>query len=139
MENTTNLTLADVEKILEQWKVAPPSAEETDLFLSNAISDLNNAEKAEGFKTNIEEVGAWANETDEAFGRVKRGLEDIWEKYGKDFPDLAKFRADWLSYNAVRMPCNHFRSGTESCLDARSSAALGYIAVYLARCGVYPH
>lgn len=100
MENTTNLTLADVEKILEQWKVAPPSAEETDLFLSNAISDLNNAEKAEGFKTNIEEVGAWANETDEAFGRVKRGLEDIWEKYGKDFPDLAKFRADWLSYNA---------------------------------------
>lgn len=99
MSTAETLTLVDVEKILAQWAVNGPTRAEQDQFIATVIQDLNDPQKVGGFQRNIEEVGIWANEVDAAFDRVSRSMEDIFQRYGSTFPELARFRDDWNSYN----------------------------------------
>ena len=101
MSTGSTLTYEDVQAILAQWKARGTTPEEQDEFLENATRDLQDPEKAKAYQANIEQVGVWANEVDAAFDRVTRSLEDMVQRYGSKFPELAGFRDDWNGYNAV--------------------------------------
>ncbi|TEB26954.1 hypothetical protein FA13DRAFT_1795203 [Coprinellus micaceus] len=81
MSTASTLTYDEVKAVLSQWKASGP-------------------EKAKAYQANIEQVGVWANEVDAAFDRVTRSLQDMVERYGSRFPELAGFRDDWNGYNA---------------------------------------
>lgn len=104
MSSETPLSRQQIQSILEQWKAnGGPSPEEQQRFQEAVTNDLNDPEKVKGYQANIEEVGKWANEVDESFGRVTRGMQDMVDRYGSKFPELAGFRDDWNGYNAVRL------------------------------------
>ncbi|KAJ2912041.1 hypothetical protein MD484_g8367, partial [Candolleomyces efflorescens] len=86
--------------IPEAWRASGgPSQEEQDQYINGAIKSLGDPEQVVQFQQNVEEVGVWANDVDAAFDRVTRGFVDIVAKYGKDFPGLSAFLADWKTYN----------------------------------------
>ena len=101
MSTGSTLTYEAVQAILAQWKARGTTPEEQDEFLENATHDLQDPEKAKAYQANIEQVGVWANEVDAAFDRVARSLEDMVQRHGSKFPELASFRDDWKGYNAV--------------------------------------
>jgi hypothetical protein len=95
--------MQDSLNIPEVWRASGgPSQEEQDQFINGAIKSLSDPQQVGQFEQNVEEVGVWANEVDAAFDRVTRGFMDMVAKYGKDFPELYMFLADWKTYNAVR-------------------------------------
>lgn len=99
--DASTLTYEEVKAVLSQWKASGTTPEQQDEFFDNATRDLQDPEKAKGYQANIEQVGVWANEVDASFDRVTRGMEDMVQRYGSKFPELAGFRDDWNGYNGV--------------------------------------
>ncbi|TEB33804.1 hypothetical protein FA13DRAFT_1789631 [Coprinellus micaceus] len=100
MSTASTLTYEEVKAILSQWKASGTTPEQQDQFFDDATRDLQDPEKDKEYQANVEQVGVWANEVDAAFGRVMRSMEDMVQRYGSQFPELAGFRDDWNGYNA---------------------------------------
>ncbi|CAE6431798.1 unnamed protein product [Rhizoctonia solani] len=75
-----------------------PSDEEVIKYATAMIEQLEEAETQEEFAKNVEQVGTWANDVDEAFSRVNYSLKNIYDKHGEDFPRLGGFKDEFVEY-----------------------------------------
>ena len=95
-----NQAYLDALKVLERYKTEGITREESDEFLRAAINDLRTGDTTE-FAENVAKVSDSAIAVDEAFDRVKRGLSDLVDKFGGDFPDLKGYLNEWNDYDQV--------------------------------------
>ncbi|KAF6748031.1 hypothetical protein DFP72DRAFT_1146861 [Ephemerocybe angulata] len=87
----------DAQKVLQSYQTQGVGQAESDQFVQGAIDQLQNDKGS--FADNVNQVATWAIEVDEAFDRVKRGLYALVNDFGKDFPPLAGYYAEWTIYN----------------------------------------
>jgi len=76
----------------------PLSADESIEFARGAIEILEDPDHVRQFEQDIEEVSVAAIEIDNSFDRVGRSFQDMVNKHGHDFPELAGFKREWDGY-----------------------------------------
>lgn len=89
----------------------PLSADESIEFARGAIEILEDPDHVRQFEQDIEEVSVAAIEIDNSFDRVGRSFQDMVNKHGHDFPELAGFKREWDGYKDVNEP--FLNSGSE--------------------------
>jgi ABC-type transporter Mla subunit MlaD len=120
----------DAVKVLERYKTEGVSREESDAFLQAAIDDLQKGNTDE-FAENVAKVSDSAIAVDEAFDRVKRGLSDLVDKFGGDFPDLKAYLNEWNGYDQVSSSSAQLFSD-----HTHRTIAMGYAPQPLTRCSL---
>ncbi|CCM00799.1 uncharacterized protein FIBRA_02841 [Fibroporia radiculosa] len=86
--------LAEAQRLLAQ----PVTVGDKIQFAKDAIKVLDDDSQVKKFEEEIENIGTAAVQIDQAFDRVARAFQDMVDKHGSDFPEIAGYKGEWNAY-----------------------------------------